>query len=112
MLKRSNSGTPGSSYRQASGFLNSAELREWRDEFYVEEERVPRLTARREAWKLNDAAPPPAAAAGGRGKDSSLLCRQFDLSEWSLWQDEPHRRHLVTESASSRMLRCTLEGLR
>ena len=36
MLKRSNSGTPGSSYRQASGFLNSAELREWREEFYVE----------------------------------------------------------------------------
>ena len=33
-----------------SGFLNSAELEEWREKFYVEEERVPRLRERREMW--------------------------------------------------------------
>ena len=35
---------------QASGFLNTAELAEWREKFYVEEERVPRLAERRESW--------------------------------------------------------------
>ena len=35
---------------QTSGFLNSAELAEWREKFYVEEERVPRLAEKRESW--------------------------------------------------------------
>ena len=92
---------------QASGFLNSAELAEWRENFYVEEERVPRLMERTEIWNQRGSSMPSAGAAS---KDS--LCRQFDLSEWSLWQDEAHKRHLVTESSSSKILRTTLEGLR
>ena len=50
------------------------------------------------------------SSSGATPKES--LTRQFDLSEWSLWQDEAQKRHLVTESASSKILRSTLEGLR
>ena len=48
---------------QASGFLNSAELVEWRENFYVEEERVPRLAERRESWNKRGTSQASARAA-------------------------------------------------
>ena len=68
---------------------------------------MPRLVERKEMWNKRG---PKGGRAEATPKDG--LCRQFNLSEWSLWQDEAHKRHLVTESTSSKILRSTLEGLR
>ena len=55
---------------QASGFLNTAELAEWREKFYVEEERVPRLAERRESWNKRGSSK-ASVRATPRDRDSS-----------------------------------------
>jgi hypothetical protein len=70
----------GTSFRQSSGFLSNSELDYWRANFYVEEETIPSVKKRTERWnkrkKKED------------DNDEQAIGREYNLSEWMLWQDE------------------------
>eukprot|EP00095_Tigriopus_kingsejongensis_P003009 maker-scaffold170_size291898-snap-gene-0.16 protein:Tk03009 transcript:maker-scaffold170_size291898-snap-gene-0.16-mRNA-1 annotation:"hypothetical protein LOTGIDRAFT_127429" len=82
------------SFRRQSGFLTPAELQIWQEKYHVPEETVPVLRGRAELW----AGVEPTPSIG----------REFDLSEWLLWQDRKNTRFHVGQSTTSRMLSNTL----